>query len=104
MDWKFWLPFTINIIIGIIAYKQLRLMQLQTQQQESVASNLRPYWPVFVCLLLMLSTWIPYYFAEPMKSNGKSDETKAAPHPYEGRVLTQWGLGEDETCQAMVNG
>jgi hypothetical protein len=69
MDWKFWLPFIVNLVSLWLMWradqKQARYMNPQAVQNAIAAlpwskALWRRYWPIFLILLLMIGTWIPY--------------------------------------------
>jgi hypothetical protein len=70
MDWKFWLPFIITLanlwLMWRADQKHTRYMNPQAVHNALATFPWYKqlwdrYWPIFVMLLLLIGTWIPYF-------------------------------------------
>lgn len=74
MDWKFWLTLAVNLIGLWLMWradqKQARYMNPQALQNAIAAlpwyaALWKRYWPILVMFLLMIGSWMPYFFQTP---------------------------------------
>jgi hypothetical protein len=66
VDYNFWTPTLIGIVGLVLMSWQIRLMKKSTLKGKASSGILTlRYWPVVVMFLLMLSSWIPYFFVKP---------------------------------------